>query len=661
MEVNLNGSYAVVKAKKSAYFEGIRTHTPTEDAFNKIIIGMQSKGTAKNLNSETGGKLIFDNGKVELDFPANVLLDQSGKPYKGTAKINARYIDPEADNFGELMPGALIGLTDADALTGLISYGMVTVEMTDNVGNKLEIAGNRAVEVTMLAILDAPTEMPIWHFNETYGIWVEAGKAKKEGSKYTFEANYFSSWNFDIPYNGVNVILQIENQDGVPLTSQYVQIFNNNDNHLKSLYTDNNGQIKIIRGPSSMKLKIKTNCAETFERSVTVTKPIEIVQVNTTELFTISGKITDCENVPVVDKNYIIEKLGDKNFVFKGKTGENGLYESTALLCNLNPEAIHEMVVSVYMSDNVIKKDTVQVIFWGNNIPLNINLCGIKELTFPTVTTASVTEIESNTATSGGEVVDEGGTEIITRGVCWSKNPNPTIADSKTTDGTGVGSFVSHLTNLEASTTYYVRAYATNSEGTAYGNELNFETPKQSYFNPDLTYGSFADPRNGQTYKTIQIGTQVWMAENLNYDIGNSWCYDNTAVSCVEFGRLYDWQTALIACPSGWHLPSDAEWTTLTNFLGGESVGGGKMKSKKFFNINDQTASNSSGFSAILGGYRNIGGVFYSAGYEGHWWSSSEIVGIGSGLSRALKYDSSDIFSGPGMKSNGFSCRCVKD
>lgn len=95
----------------------------------------------------------------------------------------------------------------------------------------------------------------------------------------------------------------------------------------------------------------------------------------------------------------------------------------------------------------------------------------------PSIKTAAVTNIEFNAATSGGEITSDGGSAITVSGICWSTNANPTTADAKTTDGTKSGTFTSNMTNLNSTTTYHVRAYATNSKGTAYGNDISFITP----------------------------------------------------------------------------------------------------------------------------------------------------------------------------------------
>ena len=116
---------------------------------------------------------------------------------------------------------------------------------------------------------------------------------------------------------------------------------------------------------------------------------------------------------------------------------------------------------------------------------------------------------------------------------------------------------------------------------------------------------TFKDSRDGKTYKTVSIGEQIWMAENLNFEIkSNSWCYNDSVQNCKKVGRLYDWKTAEIVCPAGWHLPETNEWRALTEQLGGMNVAGNKLKQKEPQNWNcpNEDVRNSSGFSAIPGG-----------------------------------------------------------
>lgn len=162
--------------------------------------------------------------------------------------------------------------------------------------------------------------------------------------------------------------------------------------------------------------------------------------------------------------------------------------------------------------------------------------------------------------------------------------------------------------------------------------------------------GTFKDIRDGHTYKWVKIGNQIWMAENLNYNTGNSWCYDNRSSNCQQYGRLYDWQTAKGACPSGWHLPSISEFDTLSNNVGGEG-------SNAFYALK---TGGSSGFSALFGGWRYGDGNYYSIGNFGYFWSSSQslidpwYMGIGSHAKETiLIYDRRKVC--------GFSVRCLQD
>ncbi len=176
-----------------------------------------------------------------------------------------------------------------------------------------------------------------------------------------------------------------------------------------------------------------------------------------------------------------------------------------------------------------------------------------------------------------------------------------------------------------------------------------------------IDFDEMTDERDNQTYKTIQIGTQTWMAENLNYETDNSWCYDNDPGNCNTYGRLYDWDTARKACPDGWHLPSDAEWTTLTDFLGGINVAGGKMKStSNLWDAPNTDATNESGWSGLPGGYRHYVAGFSLLGRYGSWWSSSE-GNAGHAWSLTLGYYYGLVYRNDFVKEFGFSVRCLRD
>jgi uncharacterized protein (TIGR02145 family) len=301
----------------------------------------------------------------------------------------------------------------------------------------------------------------------------------------------------------------------------------------------------------------------------------------------------------------------------------------------------------------------------------------------PIVTTATITNITQTTATSGGNVFYNGGYPVTARGICWSTNENPTLNDNYTTDGSGTGVFISEITGLTAYTSYYVRAYATNSEGTAYGNQETFTT---------LSGGGAGEPcpgiptvtYEGQVYNTVLIGNQCWFKENLNVGtmingtvemtnngVIEKYCYDNDPANCATYGGLYQWNEMMEyttspgvqgICPAGWHLPTDGEWTVLTDFLGGESVAGGKMKETgtTHWYPPNYGATNESGFTALPGGSSNTTGGFSYLTYYGYFWSSSE-SSTSSPWLRMLNYSNVNVSHGVNLKSFGFSSRCLQD
>lgn len=175
-----------------------------------------------------------------------------------------------------------------------------------------------------------------------------------------------------------------------------------------------------------------------------------------------------------------------------------------------------------------------------------------------------------------------------------------------------------------------------------------------------IKFYSCVDPA-GCHYYIVSIGTKVWMGENLKYQTGNTWCYDNNTTNCNTYGRLYDWATAAGACPAGWHLPSDTEWTTLTSFLD-EAVAGGKMKETGTDHwLSPNTgATNSSGFTALPGGYRDYTGVFGYLNYWARFWSATAYSPTGAWY-RSLDNYNEYVDRFYDNKTAGNSVRCVKN
>jgi uncharacterized protein (TIGR02145 family) len=272
------------------------------------------------------------------------------------------------------------------------------------------------------------------------------------------------------------------------------------------------------------------------------------------------------------------------------------------------------------------------------------------------------------------------------------------VANNKTSDGSGSGRFASSLTGLTPNTTYYVRAYATNSVGTAYGNQENFMTNPVNLTDID-----------GNIYNVERIGTQLWMKENLkttHYADGTAlvngmgvgdisgdyttkywFIYVDNPANKDTYGLLYTWAAAMNGasssdanpskvqgvCPTGWHLPSDAEWKQLEMHLGMSQVEadrkgwrgtdeGGKLKetgTTRWVSPNTG-ATNESGFSGLPGGYRYSAGPVFNIGYFGYWWSSCQSI-LTDAFYRDLNYNLTSIYRYDASKDWGFSVRCLRD
>ena len=307
----------------------------------------------------------------------------------------------------------------------------------------------------------------------------------------------------------------------------------------------------------------------------------------------------------------------------------------------------------------------------------------------PAVTTATASNVTDTSATCGGDVTAAGSTSVIARGVCWSSSPSPTLSNSHTANGYGLGSFTSNMTGLFPNTTYYVRAYATSSSGTSYGNQKSFTTTAPC--------GGTINDVDGNTYNIVQIGNQCWMAQNLrttHYADGTAISAggDNTSTTTGYYyftSRLYNWKAVMRnsnssnanpsgvqgICPTGWHVPSDAEWTHLENYVGSQSqylcngnssyiakalaATSGWYNSIEICDVgNNQSSNNATGFSAIPAG-ACYGLSFSDGGMSANFWSSTS--SSSEAYDRSIDADFPNVYRSTVTKEVGLSVRCLHD
>ena len=322
-----------------------------------------------------------------------------------------------------------------------------------------------------------------------------------------------------------------------------------------------------------------------------------------------------------------------------------------------------------------------------------------------TVTTINIASITPATAVLGGSISFDGGAVVDERGVCWSTNQNPTTNDIKISLGSGTGSFSTIVNCLSFATRYYVRAYAVNSAGIAYGDQQYFTTSGTNpiVFNSEIAY-SYVSDIDGNCYKTVRMGYRTWMAENLRtsryndgtpipnitnnddwinlavpnypvYDITGAFCWYNNDSAAYEngYGKLYNFgavKTGKI-CPAGWHVPSASEILSIGGAINdecylGEYLGGAIMETGQnhWFNPSSQCINNETGFTALPGGLRDNNGIFENMGYNAYFWSSSTSSYAPWGIFLRLphsRYFGQTPTSCSLYKIDGLSVRCVKD
>lgn len=440
-------------------------------------------------------------------------------------------------------------------------------------------------------------------------------------------------------------------------------------------------------------------------------KPI-LPKITTTAVTEISsttavsgGDLTKEGESPVISKG-ICWKTSDSPTIENNKTIEvGGIGLFTSSIEQLIPNTLY--FVRAYATD-------LTVTVYGNQVSFTTS-----QVEVPFLTTWPANSISQTAAYSGGSITSDNGGSVTAKGVCWSINQSPTIADFKSTDGPGTGEFWCSITGLTKGTTYHLRAYATNSAGTGYGSDLQFTTESGIIFNPNLTYGSVTDIE-GNIYRTINIGAQTWFAENLKttkyndnttvpFVIDNiawrasapGYCWYNNDASTYKanYGALYNWYAVDASsnghknlCPTSWHVPTNVEWTTLTDYLINNSYGYQGNRSEIGMSMaattgwitfpqagtigNDQASNNSSGFSVLPGGQRVEYGTYYYIGAVAYFWSATEVNENKSfAWHRALSngegyvYCDSVHFYNPLHDTNcgrihkvyGFSVRCLKD
>jgi len=377
---------AVITVKANGYYNGIKTVIAEQNRSSFVRIKLIPKTNQGNFNGAAGGTVTLTNG-LSISFPANAIINpisSNNNPYTGVVNVSASWINPTAQDLAMIMPGDLRGIDANGTMKVLQTFGMAAVELFSPSGDKLQIApGSKAtISFPIPAAISstAPSNIPLWHFDEETGLWREEGFATKNGSSYVGEVSHFSFWNCDVPSNFVQFNCTVLNADGAPVPFAWVKISHVN-NPYNSAYgiTDSSGYVSgAIPNNSQLKLEIFTdlNCGTPVYTQTFSTSNVNISLGNITipsssiVMANVTGTVVDCSNGPVTNGYLIMLKNGS---YYRYSLNASGAYSFSTSLCN-GPEN-----VSLIGEDITSGQQSTPLSFTinsGNNSVNQIQACG---------------------------------------------------------------------------------------------------------------------------------------------------------------------------------------------------------------------------------------------------------------------------------------------
>ena len=342
-ELNANGTFLTVE--KEGYFSGSRRFYPRNNSTNYVYLQLLDIKFAGWFDAEEGGRVIGVEG-LEIVFPENAIQSANGQLYTGEVTVAARFLDPTSANISNIMPGDLLGVNTNSEEVGLVSYGMITVELLGSQGEKLNLASGK--EATLIfpvpeSLLEqAPESIPMWSFEEEqFGIWIEEGTAELQDGKYIGNVNHFSLWNCDFPFPIIKVRAQLLNSSGIPLSNSELSLQENILNTTRIGHTDNQGYVcGYIPTSASVSLSVTESTIGCEFSDFTIGPfslatdlgTIELEQLGEFREYIISGTVLDCDNVRLSKSIILIEYNGISKAILTGDdTFELAIYNCTEI------------------------------------------------------------------------------------------------------------------------------------------------------------------------------------------------------------------------------------------------------------------------------------------------------------------------------------------
>jgi hypothetical protein len=380
----LDANGTAVRVHASGYFSTVRFAFPHLGTTANIQIKLIPKKLTHTFSAAQGATFAVDAG-AEVAIPANALQDADGQPYQGSVRAYAVWLDPtQAATFGQ-MPGDLRASDQNEQVRLLRTFGMLGVVLEGSNGRELNIRSGQQARIVLpipeAIRKDAPATIPLWHFDETSGYWVEEGSAVRRQNRYEGTVSHFSFWNCDVPANYVKLSGTVVNKSNRPLTNIYVKIISPTLGERQG-WLDEKGQFSgLVPANEVLQMEVHYNmkCSGVLYTAqigpLTADTQLSPVKVSIAENeVTIRGTVTSCSGQPAA-KNVVLFKFSSgQSALLMAITDANGQYEAKLLLCTDSAP----MVLTAYNPDgsqqsdpktiNVVRNQTVDA---GNSATCN--------------------------------------------------------------------------------------------------------------------------------------------------------------------------------------------------------------------------------------------------------------------------------------------------
>ena len=372
-----------IRATKEGYFVGGTQHNPVLDksiASAEAFITLAAYTEMSTFDSGIGVFWTLQDGS-SLEIPADAFT-REGEPYSGSVLVNMKWLDPTAPQTSTLMPGALLGQTLSGELQLLQTFGMLGVEMSDPAGQPLQIAEGQTATLKFplpsgLAS-DAPNEIPLWHFDEQEGVWIEEGSATKNGNEYIGEVSHFTWWNCDVPGEYTYLCLNFFDENGDPVTNAEYCIVSTTWGTASGELFGSNTVCNLAPANENLTLSMKDNCGDeyfsvdlgSFPEGV-ADQDVSVISQPTLGTMTLSGTLLDCSNNPVTH-GFVSVETGYGTF--SDVSIDNGAYSITFTVCDAN--LTEATVIGVDLND--LKESNPQPITFDYSLSsasLDITAC----------------------------------------------------------------------------------------------------------------------------------------------------------------------------------------------------------------------------------------------------------------------------------------------